>query len=126
MNSYIIFITCAVTKLSFTFTERDRNHKIFSPYCQFLALFSTSILFPISLFLLMLLCVVTPRPAITHHRCLISSYSLGNRVCLLLPSTSCSPILPSYFLFLPQESPVTSCAPSGTSWNKQPRDGNVI
>ena len=35
-------------------------------------------------------------------------------------------ILLSYFLFLPQESPVTFCAPSGISWNKQPRDSNVI
>ncbi len=31
-----------------------------------------------------------------------------------------------YFLFLPQESPVSSSAPSGTSRRKQARDGNVI
>lgn len=43
-----------------------------------------------SLSLLMLLYVVTPRPAIRHHRCLICSYSLGSPVCLLIPSTSSS------------------------------------
>ncbi len=127
MNPCII-VTCAMTRPSesFTFGEMDINFRLFGPYCQFLSLFSTSVLFPVSLFLLMLLCVVTPRPTIRHHRCLICSYSLGNSVCLLIPSTSSSPLLPSYFLFLPQESPVTSCVLSGTSWNKQPRDSNVI
>lgn len=95
-------------------------------YCHFLFLLRRSVLFPISLFLLILLCVVTPRPALRHHHSLICSYSLGNPVCLLIPSTYSSPILPSYFLFLPQESLVTSRVPSGTSWNKQSRDGNVI
>lgn len=33
---------------------------------------------------------------------------------------------PLLSFFLPQESPVTSCVPSGTSWNKQSRDSNVI
>lgn len=132
-ESRIIFTTCVMTKLSgsFTFRKRDRHCRLFGPpYCQFLSLFlslfSTSVLFLVSFFLLMLLCAVNPRPAIWHHRCLICSYSLGNPVCLLIPSTSTSSILPSYFLFLPQESPVTSCAPSGISWNKQMRDSNVI
>lgn len=105
----------------FIFREEDRNCRLFGPYCQFLSLFSTSVLSLVSPFLLMLLCVVTPRPAIRHHRCLICSYSW--EPCL----SPYSPyILLSFSLFLPQESPVTSSAPSGTSRNKQPRDSNVI
>lgn len=99
---------------------------ISAQYCHFFFSFLSSVLVPILLFLLILLYVVTPRPALRHHHSLICSHCLGNPVCLLIPSTYSSPILPSYFLFLPQESLVTSQVPSGTSWNKQSRDGNEI
>lgn len=76
--------------------ERDRNCRLFGPYCQFLLLFSTPLLFLVSLFLLMPLCVVTPRPAIRHRRFLICSYSLGNPICLLIPCTASSPTFSSF------------------------------
>lgn len=113
----IILVTCAQNYIFLIISAH---------YCHFFFSFLSSVLVLILLFLLILLYVVTPRPALRHHHSLICSYSLGNPVCLLIPSTYSSPILPSYFLFLPQESLVTSQVPSGTSWNKQSRDGNVI
>lgn len=107
---------------SSVFREKDRHSSLFGPYCQFLSLFSTSVLFPVSLFLLMLLCVVTPRPTIKHRRCLVCSRSPGNPVCLLIPSSSSSPPLS----FFPRSLLSPPSAPSSTSWNKQPTDRAII
>lgn len=107
---------------SSVFREKDRHSSLFGPYCQFLSLFSTSVLFPIFLFLLMPLCVVTPRPTIRHRRCLVCSCSPGNPVCLLIPSTSASPPL----TFFPRSLLSPPSAPGSTSWNKQPRDRAII
>lgn len=115
---YSPYVQWQNSALSSTVTERDRNCRVFGPYCQFLSLFSSSVLSTVSLFLLMFLCVVTPRPAIRHHRCLICSYSLGNPVCLLIPSTSSSSVLPSYFFFFPRSLlslPVLPVAHLGTN-----------
>lgn len=54
---------------------------------------------PPFLFLLMLLCVVTPRRVIRHHCHLIS---LGNLCCLLIPSASSLLSSPLAFSILPR------------------------